>query len=498
MWPYYTILIILLFVYCIISPVKCDILVYTQSTSTIIEEFPDAPARFGAEIPASGLRVLAIKGNPENGCGKIEPPPNITIRHLQWCVVVARYNCSFEAKIRNAQAAGYDAVIVHNVGSNELEPMSAGNDNGIVIPAVFVGESTGKIINYNYQWNEDFALLINNESPFNINTHLLLPFTVVVGLCFITMIIFTIVRCCRERRRNMRYRLPKSVLKKIPTLKFVRGVHQYDTCAICLEDYVDGEKLRVLHCGHAYHCKCIDPWLTKNRRVCPMCKRKVFVRGEKRPRRTSSDNSSSSDADDTTPLLTANESQNDHGTFQQDMTPGQSSVSVSQWPSNNGTMSEDDELLDATATDDDPLESVERLTVWQKFKRIFKRQTPLNEEVTIEDGISNNTTSLRIPSSSINFGAHSSNNLLNTNLSGSFQRNTDETTDDENILISSRQNRSAPNLSSNRRNTQQPVAGSSSSNSTGRIGVPAIPNNNFNPSPPISRGRSNMILYYYN
>lgn len=154
----------------------------------------------------------------------------------------------------------------------KLEPMSANNDNGIVIPAVFVGEHTGRMINENYQWNEDFALLINNESPFNINTHLLLPFTVVVGLCFITMvrkiifwefflsswffynfffqIIFTIVRCCRERRRLMRYRLPKSVLKKIPTVKFVRGVHQYDTCAICLEDYVDGEKLRVLPCSH--------------------------------------------------------------------------------------------------------------------------------------------------------------------------------------------------------------------------------------------------------
>lgn len=74
--------------------------------------------------------------------------------------------------------------------SDELEPMSANNDEGINIPSVFVGAHTGRLIIQAYQYNENFALLINNDSDFNINTHLLLPFTIVVGLCFLTMVSF--------------------------------------------------------------------------------------------------------------------------------------------------------------------------------------------------------------------------------------------------------------------------------------------------------------------
>lgn len=70
--------------------------------------------------------------------------------------------------------------------------MSAKNPEGIYIPSVFVGEEAGMVLKEDYQYEDGYFVVINDEVPFNINTHLLLPFAIVVAICFLVMVVFMV------------------------------------------------------------------------------------------------------------------------------------------------------------------------------------------------------------------------------------------------------------------------------------------------------------------
>ncbi|CRK97685.1 CLUMA_CG011065, isoform A [Clunio marinus] len=524
-----------------ISECICDVLVYRDSTNQIIDEFPSLAARFGPSLPPNGMRVLAVGGSPPDGCSPMEDAPkaNFSFHGFEpkFAAIIIRGTCSFADKVRHAQNASFDAVIVYNKNSNDLEIMSASDDSDIFIPSVFVGRTGGDIILEEYLYINGFALVLNDDFPFNINTHLIIPFCIVVGLCFIIMFGFMIARCVRERRRVLRYRLPTSSLKKLESRRFTKN-EIYDTCAICLDDYEEGDKLRILPCRHAYHTKCIDVWLTKNRRVCPVCKRKVYTIGERRRNRrrhsadSTTDSMSSHDPDDRTPLINNQGNNNvNHGTFNGEIQENDQSRAEegNVGTATNAEAEEDDEILDGNQRSAfqrfNPFDRVPNLppqlvdelgasvrieepeSRWEKFTRFFsfRQQHPSNDndDPPLLDASADDVDIIIEPNDNLIINSMSGNNILNSNLSGSFRNesnlpntNDDDDADDDDEILDGRErrkvprrnrrkHRSAPNImtTDDQPSTSYDMPPSSSINSSpsNRLGVAAIPNIQFDP-----------------
>jgi E3 ubiquitin-protein ligase RNF13 len=259
-------------------------------------------ANFGEDVMAFSFGIssigCAVPALPKNACTrtKVPPPVNETVAACDiYFAVVPRGNCSFSEKAYNVQRAlpGYEALIVYNDKGQAPIPMSGSKfAEEVKIPVVMVDYACMESILGQHGAEHGFVVTLKASPGYYDLIKYLVPFVAIVGFCFLVLFISLIIRICRERRRLAKKRLSRSNLKKIPVKKFQKG-DDYETCAICLEDFVEGEKLRILPCRHAYHCKCIDPWLTKNRKVCPVCKRKVGPSNDS--------DSSDSDGDHSTP-----------------------------------------------------------------------------------------------------------------------------------------------------------------------------------------------------
>ncbi|KAK1168515.1 E3 ubiquitin-protein ligase RNF13-like [Acipenser oxyrinchus oxyrinchus] len=301
----YTIFTVQLFAFLNLLPVDADIAAYSTDNKT--QTFDDLPSRFGYRLPSEGLKGFLVGAMPENACETIDPPPLKDNSTGAFIVLIKRFDCNFDVKVLNAQKAGYKAAIVHNVESEDLISMGS-NDVDIVkqidIPSVFIGEGTASFLKegYFYEKGGHIVLLPDFSLPLE---YYLIPFLIIVGICLILIVIFMITKFVQDRHRARRSRLRKDQLKKLPVHKYKKG-DVYDVCAICLDEYEGGDKLRVLPCSHAYHCKCVDPWLTKTKKTCPVCKQKVVPSQGESDSDTDEADSSHEETDDVsenTPLL---------------------------------------------------------------------------------------------------------------------------------------------------------------------------------------------------
>ncbi|XP_030952011.1 receptor homology region, transmembrane domain- and RING domain-containing protein 2-like isoform X3 [Quercus lobata] len=245
--------LLFLFAKCFMATANVVLIVHNATFS-----FQDVEANFAPPVKGSGECGVLYMAEPLDACStltnKVEKASNCSSPF----VLIVRGGCSFEDKVRRAQTAGFKAAIVYD---NE--------DSGVLVARL------NKVLEEAVPTEEDMKILAGNSAGVKINAVFVSKASVLATCFFVRR---HRIRRARPRASHVRefHGMSSRLVKAMPSLIFTAVLEDNCTsitCAICLEDYTVGEKLRILPCRHKFHALCVDSWLTTWRTFCPVCKR---------------------------------------------------------------------------------------------------------------------------------------------------------------------------------------------------------------------------------
>ncbi|XP_022741814.1 receptor homology region, transmembrane domain- and RING domain-containing protein 1 [Durio zibethinus] len=235
--------------------------------------FPDLPAKFALGNNTGVCGALQV-ADPLNACTPLQKEYGFNKTDPIRFALIIRGDCSFEEKIQNAQSGGFSAAIVYDDkdGGNLVYMMV--NPKGIQVLAVFVSKSAGEFLKDHAKGEKGECCIY---SPLNGKA------LTVFSICFLSLVViaaflviaFIAPRCLSNwRRASLVKSVDTKMVEALPRLAFSSACLSTtgETCAICLEDYKDGEILKLLPCQHDFHSSCVESWLTKWGTFCPVCK----------------------------------------------------------------------------------------------------------------------------------------------------------------------------------------------------------------------------------
>ncbi|KAG9442641.1 hypothetical protein H6P81_018495 [Aristolochia fimbriata] len=194
--------------------------------------------------------------------------------------LIERGQCGFGVKVGNARDAGFRPVLVY--GDDDL---ISEEERAQWPEAVFVPKKAGEMLK-ELARNSDGGCSISVLSD-EIASAIIGTFLVALSVLTCVVHLLAFVRLTRTRLPQPQSGHPKRrpaaldspVVETLPSFVYgsARPNHRRssklpEACAICLEDYRDGDSLRVLPCKHEYHTVCVDSWLTSWGTCCPLCK----------------------------------------------------------------------------------------------------------------------------------------------------------------------------------------------------------------------------------
>jgi len=265
---------------------KCRGLILNTTTDgqSIMIIFNHVTADFGISFSDSSYERSAplIAIEPEDGCKDIENGAELEGK----IVIVKRGHCPFITKALNVDFYNGKGLVVGNNDGDQLVHMYKTNyvKDEVNIPCVFVSQSNYDLaINILNQANSVIATISPREEyrigdfwpPKGLTTaivYMLLTFPLVWAM-------LVLLRACsrygKQRTVKMRVRVIPEVIFSSEKLE-AKGIKlMNDSCPICLAEFKEKTRIKLLPCDHGFHPECIEPWISQHKDSCPMCRETV-------------------------------------------------------------------------------------------------------------------------------------------------------------------------------------------------------------------------------
>jgi len=252
---------------------QSNILIFNHTTANFGIRFSDSSYERSAPLIAT---------EPEDGCNGIENGAELEGK----IVIVKRGKCPFFEKALNVDFYKGKGLVVGNDEGDQLVlmlPMRTRDD--VNIPCVFISKSNYDLaVKTLSQTNSVMATLSPREEyPINFLWRPPQGLTTIIIYMLLTFpfawAVLTLLRACS---RIPKLRTVKNKVRVIPEVIFnsekleANGIKlTNDSCPICLADFEEKTRIKLLPCDHGFHQECIEPWIKQHSDSCPLCRETV-------------------------------------------------------------------------------------------------------------------------------------------------------------------------------------------------------------------------------
>ena len=267
-------------------------------------------------ISESGIEGHLFLPTPANACSYIDPPPGGFPVNVTWIALVYDYPSCPSDMVMNVRNAGYKLIIASSRNDSHRTVSKEVSDT--LLPIAIITEEYADYLRENATSDSpDDPILVVVYGSIAVSIVIMTVSAFLCQLCCCSCCLITCLCCCcywdedcecpcfeqqrhyepmtiheRIGRReltesiqrqihvlqlDMRMQIPlgRQLARRLPTRKYKAESETTDNCVICVDDFAEGDTVRVLPCDHIFHPQCIDEWLVNHSSLCPLCKRRV-------------------------------------------------------------------------------------------------------------------------------------------------------------------------------------------------------------------------------